>query len=89
MDESEESIRHILFCPVLGEAIEPCYFRGPAGNVNGYKPSDVVCSDRLENHGAAGERGGNVLRKAGDVQEVDSHHHLWREATAKNGKLKD
>jgi prepilin-type N-terminal cleavage/methylation domain-containing protein len=79
----EADLKEIYFCPVRGEirGLGETDYRGPVGSVNRCLPSDPILADKIGNHGEG--RGVNVLRMAGDVQEVDSGDPLWDLANAK------
>jgi hypothetical protein len=71
----------IYQCPVENVDDKGCDYRGPASNVNRYKDGDPVGADVDGNHGIG--RGGNVLRKSGDVQTVSANDALWKAAAKK------
>jgi prepilin-type N-terminal cleavage/methylation domain-containing protein len=60
-------------------------YRGPSTDINGtvplYGDGDPVGADVVGNHGTA--EGGNVLRKSGDVLNVESGDPLWTTASTK------
>lgn len=66
-----------LSCPVLGEGREIDY-RGPARPLREIRPDQPLCADRPGNHGPG--RGGNVMRKSGEVVSVGENDPLWAQA---------
>jgi prepilin-type N-terminal cleavage/methylation domain-containing protein len=76
----DADLKEIYFCPMKGEGGElgQTDFRGPAGNVNHARPSDLIGADKPGNHG---ERVHNILRAAGDVQTVELMDPLWTKAS--------
>jgi len=73
----EAEWKEIYFCPVLGQVrdLGETDYRGPVSNINQAKSFDPVGADKVGNHGEG--YGGNVLRKAGDVQQADLEDPLW------------
>jgi peptidylprolyl isomerase len=75
----------IYQCPVENVDEGGCDYRGPANNVNKMKDGDPVGADVDGNHGVG--RGGNILRKSGDVQTLSlddrSWEALWKAAEKK------
>ncbi len=71
----------IYQCPVENNDDKGCDYRGPATNVNKHKDGDPVGADVDGNHGIG--KGGNVLRKSGDVQTVSADTSLWKAAAIK------
>ncbi len=70
-------MKEVYSCQVRGEPgdIGQTDYRGPAVNVNRAAPGDPIGADKVGNHGEA--YAGNVLRMAGDVQNVDPGDALW------------
>ena len=60
-------MREVFLCPVREDG-ETCDYRGPAVPVSRLGGSDPVGADKPDNHGG---KGGNLLRKSGDVVELD------------------
>ena len=79
----DPDLAEIYACPVKGipPGVGSTDYRGPSGNANLYGESDPVGADKVGNHGP--ENGGNVIRKAGDVREVDPNDPLWAKAGLK------
>jgi type II secretory pathway pseudopilin PulG len=73
----ESDLNEIYFCPILAQPgdLGQTDYRGPASNVNPGTADDPIGADKIGNHGEG--YGGNVLRKAGDVQELDRDDPLW------------
>lgn len=84
VDPAPAAGTHAIFdCPVKPGQVTAgtTDYRGPATNVNGAVPDDPVGADVVGNHGPGG--GGNVLRKSGDVLNVDPGDPLWTTAGTK------
>ncbi|MBI2900011.1 MAG: DUF2950 family protein [Planctomycetes bacterium] len=81
----DDSLLDLYQCPVenVDDGPGTCDYRGPAKNVNGasYGDGDPVGADVDGNHGTG--RGGNVLRKSGDVQTCGASDSLWSLAAEK------
>ncbi len=77
----DESLREIYQCPVENVDDEGCDYRGPASDVLKYADGDPVGADVDGNHGIG--KGGNVIRKSGDVQTVGTNDALWAKAETK------
>lgn len=79
----EEELKELFFCPLKGELGElgQTDYRGPAGNMNHARPSDLIGADKPGNHGEGKPH--NVLRMAGDIQAVDPTDPLWILASEK------
>ncbi len=73
----EADLKEIYFCHVKAEPgdLGETDYRGPSGNVNHGKAGDPIGADKVGNHGDG--YGGNVLRKAGDVQNLELDDPLW------------
>ncbi len=71
----DETVMDIYQCPVRG-AHDACDYRGPAVNVRRLDDGDAVGADKPANHGG---KGGNVVRKGGDVVELEPQN--FRNAT--------
>jgi prepilin-type N-terminal cleavage/methylation domain-containing protein len=73
----EADLKEIYFCHVLAQPrdLGETDYRGPTSNVNHGRTGDPIGADKVGNHGDG--YGGNVLRKAGDVQTVDLDDPLW------------
>ncbi len=65
-------------CPVENVDDEGCDYRGASKSVDQAADGDVIGADVDGNHGKG--KGGNVLRKSGDVLEVVDDDPLWRGA---------
>jgi prepilin-type N-terminal cleavage/methylation domain-containing protein len=76
-------MKEVYFCQVKGEPgdVGQTDYRGPAVNVNKAAPGDPIGADKVGNHGES--YAGNVLRMAGDVQNVDLGDPLWLQAAEK------
>lgn len=59
-------LRDLLQCPVRGSH-DRCDYRGPAERVGRLSDADRVGADKIGAH----PKGGNALRKSGDVNELD------------------
>ncbi len=69
---------YIFQCPVENFEDKGCDYRGPANNINKSRDGNPVGADVDGNHGIG--KGGNVLRKSGDVQTVSAEDSLWKAA---------
>ncbi len=82
----DKSVKDIYQCPVENVDDEGCDYRGPAKNINlsDVGDADPVGADVDGNHGEG--KGGNVVRKAGDVLTVAAKDPVWlKAATATTG----
>lgn len=70
--------QEILWCPVKGGS-QPgdIDFFGPAMQVGRLNSSDPVGCDDPTNHSESGDEGGNVLRRGGDIVELQGS--AWNE----------
>ena len=78
----DESKWEISCCNARAEA-KPgeIHYLGPASDVNRLGDYDPVGCDELFNHSSDGKGGGNVLRKAGDVMELNGAD--WRAVSSR------
>ena len=74
----DKSLMDIFQCPVENVDDEGCDYRGPSSNVNTFADGDAVGADVDGNHGEG--KGGNVLRRSGDVQTCKADDALWKSA---------
>jgi prepilin-type N-terminal cleavage/methylation domain-containing protein len=69
----DETEREIFLCPVKAEDTGDIDYWGPGNSVGRLAPGDPVGCDDPVNHqeGSTGVESGNVLRKSGDVLEMN------------------
>ena len=63
----DPSMAELYQCP-LRDSHDRCDYRGPVSDVNELQDGGPVGADKRGNHGM---RGGNLLRKSGDVVEIE------------------
>ena len=67
-----------FFCPLAAhdKALDQTSYRGPARDVNRMEDESPVGADFDGNHGAG--KGGNVIRKLGDVRDYQADDPVWK-----------